>query len=260
MASQSPYRINLPAYEGPLDLLLDLIRKQEIDIHNIPIAKITEQYLDYLHQLEKLDIDVSADFIYMAATLIHIKSKMLLPPDPLAGPEGQEDPREELVHRLLEHEKFKNAAQLLYQKQQVEDHVWSKPDRTLYVGDEVEGELVVSLVDLVKVFSQVLERRKEVAKFSLRHETVTIAQMMDRLRHRLIASEDPVSLIEFFENCETRNAMIVALLAVLEMVRMQAILLVQSELFADICLRKHKMFDAVFAGPDAMSKIEEQYL
>ena len=85
----SPYRINLPAYEGPLDLLLDLIRKQEMDIHNIPIAKITEQYLDYLHQLEKFDIDVSADFIYMAATLIHIKSKMLLPADPLAGPEGR---------------------------------------------------------------------------------------------------------------------------------------------------------------------------
>lgn len=260
MASQSPYRINLPVYEGPLDLLLDLIRKQEMDIHNIPIAKITEQYLDYLHQLEKLDIDVSGDFIYMAATLIHIKSKMLLPPDPLAGPDAQEDPREELVHRLLEHEKFKNAAQLLYQKQQIEDHVWSKPDRTLYVGDDVEGELVVSLVDLVKVFSQVLERRKEVAKFSLRHETVTIAQMMDRLRQRLIANEDPVSLTEFFEGCETRNAMIVALLAVLEMVRMQAILLVQSELFADIRLRKHKMFDAVFAGPDAMAKIEEQYL
>ena len=149
----SPYRINLPVYEGPLDLLLDLIRKQEMDIHNIPIAKITEQYLDYLHQLEKLDIDVSADFIYMAATLIHIKSKMLLPPDPLAGPEEQEDPRDELVHRLLEHEKFKNAAQLLYQKQQIEDHVWSHPDRTLYAGEEVEGELVVSLVDLVKVFS-----------------------------------------------------------------------------------------------------------
>lgn len=260
MASQSPYRINLPVYEGPLDLLLDLIRKQEMDIHNIPIAKITEQYLDYLHQLEKLDIDVSGDFIYMAATLIHIKSKMLLPPDPLAGPDAQEDPREELVHRLLEHEKFKNAAQLLYQKQQIEDHVWSKPDRTLYVGDDVEGELVVSLVDLVKVFSQVLERRKEVAKFSLRHETVTIAQMMDRLRQRLIANEEPVSLIEFFEGCQTRNAMIVALLAVLEMVRMQAILLVQSELFADIRLRKHKMFDAVFAGPDAMAKIEEQYL
>ncbi|MGH9735190.1 MAG: segregation and condensation protein A [Candidatus Acidiferrales bacterium] len=260
MASQPQYQVNLPVYEGPLDLLLDLIRKQQMDIHNIPIAKITEQYLDYLHRLETFDIDVSADFIYVAATLIHIKSKMLLPPDPLAGPDAQEDPRDELVHRLLEHEKFKNAAQLLYQKQQIEDHVWSKPDRTLYVGDEVEGELVVSLVDLVKVFSQVLERRKEVAKFSLRHETVTIAQMMDRLRQRLIANEEAVSLIEFFESCDTRNAMIVALLAVLEMVRMQAVLLVQSELFADIRLRKHKMFDAVFAGPDAMAKIEEQYL
>ncbi|MGA7636127.1 MAG: segregation/condensation protein A [Candidatus Acidiferrales bacterium] len=256
----SPYRINLPVYEGPLDLLLDLIRKQEMDIHNIPIAKITEQYLDYLHQIEKLDIDVSADFIYMAATLIHIKSKMLLPVDPLLAGEEQQDPRDELVHRLLEHEKFKNAAQLLYQKQQIEDHLWSHPDKSLYGGDEVQGELVVSLVDLVKTFQQVLERRKEVPKFELKHDQVSIAQMMDRLRHRLIATDDPVSLIEFFETCETKNAMIVALLAVLEMVRMQAVLLVQSDLFEDIRLRKHKMFDAVFAGPDAMSQIEEQYL
>ena len=149
----SPYHIHLPIYEGPLDLLLDLIRKQEMDIHNIPIAKITGQYLDYLHKLEQLDIDVSADFIYMAATLIHIKSKMLLPADPLAGPEEQEDPRDELVHRLVEHEKFKNAAQLLHQKQQIEEHVWSQPDRSLYDGEEVEGELVVSLVDLVKSLS-----------------------------------------------------------------------------------------------------------
>jgi segregation and condensation protein A len=258
-ASPTPYRINLPAYEGPLDLLLDLIRKQELDIHNIPIAKVTEQYLDYLHQLEKLDIDVSADFIYMAATLIHIKSKMLLPADPLAGQEEQ-DPRDELVHRLLEHEKFKNAAQLLYEKQQIEAHVWSRPDRALYTGDAIEGEMVVSLVDLIQTFHQVLERRKSVTKFELHHETVTIAQMMDLLRQRLTGTDDPVSLIEFFETCATRNAMIVALLAVLEMVRMQAVILVQSELFADIGLRKHKMFDAVFAGPDAMSKIEEQYL
>ncbi len=256
----SPYRINLPIYEGPLDLLLDLIRKQEMDIHDIPIARVTEQYLDYLHQLEKLDIDVSGDFIYMAATLIHIKSKLLLPVDPMGGPEEQQDPRDELVHRLIEHEKFKNAAQLLYQKQQIEANVWSHPDRTLYTGDEVQGELVVSLVDLVKTFQQILERRKEVPKFELRHESVTIAQMMDRMRQRLIATDDPISMIEFFESCDTRNAMIVALLAVLEMVRMQAVILVQSELFEDIRLRKHRMFDAVFAGPDAMSKIEEQYL
>jgi len=255
----SPYRVNLPVYEGPLDLLLDLIRKQEMDIHNIPIAKVTEQYLDYLHQLEKLDIDLSADFIYMAATLIHIKSKMLLPADPLAPPEDQ-DPRGELVHRLLEHEKFKNAAQMLYQKQQIEDHVWSQPDRSLYTGDAVEGEMAVTLVDLVKTFQEILQRRKAIPKFELRHESVTIAQMMDRLRQRLIASDDPVSLIEFFDTCSTRNAMIVALLAVLEMVRMQAVILVQGALFSDIGLRKHKMFEAVFAGPDAMAKIEEQYL
>jgi segregation and condensation protein A len=256
----SPYRINLPVYEGPLDLLLDLIRKQEMDIHNIPIAKITERYLDYLHQLENLDIDVSADFIYMAATLIHIKSKMLLPVDPLLAGEEPQDPRDELVHRLLEHEKFKNAAQLLYQKQQVEDHVWSHPDKSLYGGDEVQGELVVSLVDLVKTFQQVLERRREAPKFELKHDQVSIAQMMDRLRQRLIADDGPVSLVEFFESCETRHAMIVAVLAVLEMVRMQAVLLVQSALFEDIRLRKHKMFEAVFAGPDAMAQIEQQYL
>src|SRR6202020_1317447 len=132
MAAPSPYRINLAVFEGPLDLLLDLIRKQEMDIHDIAISKITEQYLDYLHQLEKLDINVSADFIYMAATLIHIKSKMLLPADPLAGSEEEIDPRDDLVHKLLEHEKFKNAAQLLYQKQQIEANVWSRPDRALY--------------------------------------------------------------------------------------------------------------------------------
>ena len=119
------YKVQLESYEGPLDLLLDLIRKQEIDIHNIPISKITGQYLEYLHKLDELNIDVSADFIYMAATLIYIKSRTLLPHDPLAEPDLAEDPRADLVHRLLEHEKFKNAAQMLYEKQQIEDHTWS---------------------------------------------------------------------------------------------------------------------------------------
>ncbi len=263
----TPYNVRLEMYEGPLDLLLDLIRKQEIDIHNIPIAKITGQYLEYLHQLEQLDIDVSSDFIYMAATLIYIKSKMLLPPDPLAGPEEQLDPRMELVHRLLEHEKFKNAAQMLYQRQQIEDHVWSRPDRTLYEGEEAEGELVVSLVDLVKVFQQVLERRREFAKIELSHEQFTVAQMMEQLRKALVASDDGVRLVGFFEACPSRHAMIVAFLAVLELVRLQAVLLVQDQMFGEILLRKHKMFDTVFSGdagkPGAsatLKGIDEQYL
>jgi segregation and condensation protein A len=252
----SPYKIHLDMYDGPLDLLLDLIKKQEIDIHNIPIAKITGQYLDYLHKLEQLDMDISADFIYMAATLIYIKSKMLLPPDPLAGPEDLEDPRAELVHRLVEHEKFKSAAQLLHQRQQIEENVWSRPDRSLYEGQEVEGELIVSLVDLVKVFQQVLERRKEIVKIELHHDQFTVAQMMELLRVQLVASEDGVELISFFESCASRHAMIVALLAVLELVRLQAILLVQQELFSQIRLKKHKLFDVVFAGGESIGDLQ----
>src|SRR5580700_8591203 len=213
----APYNVHVPAYEGPLDLLLDLIRKQEMDIHNIPIATITGQYLEYLHKLEQLDMDISADFIYMAATLILIKSKMLLPADPLAGPEEQGDPRAELVYRLVEHEKCKNAAQLLNQKQQIEAHVWSRPDMSLYQGEEVEGELVVSLVDLVRVFQQVLERRKQVTRIELRHDQVTVAQMMEALRAQLMASDEGVELAAFFDSCPSRSAMICALLAVLEL-------------------------------------------
>jgi segregation and condensation protein A len=267
----APYSVRLEAYEGPLDLLLDLIRKQEIDIHNIPISRITGQYLDYLHKLEELDIDVSADFLYMAATLILIKSKMLLPADPLAGPEEEIDPRAELVHRLVEHEKFKNAAQLLYQKQQLEAHVWSRPDLSLYDTEGTEPELVVSLVDLVRVFQQVLERRKQVTKIELHHDQFTVADLMKALRGRLLAAEDGVELVEFFESCPSRGAMICALLAVLEMVRLQAVVLAQKEIFGAIFLRKHKMFDAVFSGEGSsgeggaegeaqpMNDINEQY-
>ena len=245
----TPYKIHIDnTYDGPLDLLLDLIRKQEMDIHNIPIAKITGQYLEYLHKLEQLDIDVSADFIYMAATLILIKSKMLLPADPLAGPDEQIDPRGELVHRLVEHEQFKSAAQLLYQKQQLEAHVWSKPDLSLYEAEDTQGELVVSLVDLVRVFQQVLERRKEVTKIELRHDTFTVEQMMQVLRAQLVAAEEGLELVAFFESCPSRSAMICALLAVLELVRLQAIVLAQTENFGAIFVRKHKMFDLVFAG------------
>src|SRR5262249_37869898 len=200
-------------------------------------------------------------FIYMAASLIYIKSKMLLPPDPLATPEEQAaDPRAELVQRLVEHEKFKNAAQLLYQKQQIEENVWSKPDKSLYNDEGTEGELVVSLMDLVRVFQTVLERRKEVARIDLQHEQFTVAQMMAQLRTQILASEDnTVNLIRFFEACPSRNAMIVAFLAVLEMVKMQTVALVQEKQFGEILVRKHKMFDAVFDENGAVRQVDEEY-
>lgn len=256
----APYRVQLEVYEGPLDLLLDLIRKQDIDIHDIPISRITGQYLEYLEKLEKLDLDVSADFIQMAATLIYIKSKMLLPADPLAGPEQAEDPRAELVHRLLEHEKFKSAAQVLREKQQLEAHVWSNPDRSLYDDPGAEGEMVVSLVDLVKVFQQVLERRRQVQRIELQHEPFTVAQMIERLRAGLVAGADGgLELVQFFEDCPSRHAMIVAFLAVLELVRLGAVLVVQENLFAPIRLRRHRDFDAVFARGGPLAEIDEQY-
>jgi segregation and condensation protein A len=256
----SPYKIQIPIFEGPLDLLLDLIKKQEMNIHDIPISKITSQYLDYLHQLEQLDVDVSAEFIYMAATLIFIKSKMLLPPDPLASVEEQAaDPREELVQRLIEHEKFKSAAQLLYQKQQIEENVWSKPDKSLYDDKGAEGELVVSLVDLVRVFQHVLERKKEVTRLEFQHETFTVAQMMAQLRGQILSSAtNSISLVQFFEACPSRHAMIVAFLAVLEMVKLQAVLLVQEKQFGDIFIRRAKAFDLAFDESGAL-RIDAEY-
>ena len=152
--SDYPFAVSVSdVYEGPLDLLLDLIRKQDIDIYDIPIATITAQYLAYVEHLKELDVNVAAEFIYMAAVLIHIKSKMLLPRDPDAPPGEQEDPRAELVNRLIEHEKFKSAAQMLLQKQQIEDAVWSNPALKEFIDAEgTEPEIAADVIDLVKTF------------------------------------------------------------------------------------------------------------
>src|SRR5262252_9324721 len=172
-------------YEGPLDLLLDLIRKQDIDIYDIPIAKITAQYLAYVEKIRELDVNVAAEFIYMAAVLIHIKSKMLLPRDPLAPADAIDDPRSELVNRLLEHEKFKSAAQMLLQKQQIEDAVWSNPAMKEFVDAEgTEPELAADVIDLVKTFQQILDRARNRPILQMDEESVTVAQMIEYLRRR----------------------------------------------------------------------------
>src|SRR6202142_4514528 len=148
-------------YDGPLDLLLDLIRKQDIDIYDIPIARITQQYLNYVETMKGFDVDVAAEFIYTASLLIHIKSKMLLPRDP-AGPGAEEDPRLELVNRLLEHERFKTAAQMLLQKQQIEEAVWSNPALKEFRDAEgTEPEMATDVVDLVRTFQQILDRARQ---------------------------------------------------------------------------------------------------
>jgi segregation and condensation protein A len=252
--SEYPFAITVrDVYEGPLDLLLDLIRKQDIDIYDIPIAKITAQYLAYVEKLRELDVNVAADFIYMAAVLIHIKSKLLLPRDPDAPTDTEDDPRSELVNRLLEHEKFKSAAQMLMQKQQIEDAVWSNPSIKEFMDAEgTEPEIAADVIDLVKTFQQILERARSRPLLQVDEETVTVGQMIEYLQRRLTLEDRPISLKQLLRNVHSRPALVCMFLALLEMVRLQAIQLWQDRLFGDILLRKHVGFETVMAEQAAV--------
>jgi segregation and condensation protein A len=252
--SDFPFAVSVGlVYEGPLDLLLDLIRKQNIDIYDIPIAKITAQYLAYVEKLKELDVNVAAEFIYMAAVLIHIKSKMLLPRDPAVASEAQDDPRSELVNRLIEHEKFKSAAQMLLQKQQIEDAVLSNPALKEFINDEgTEPELAADVIDLVKTFQQILDRARERPMIQVDEETVTVGQMIEFLKRRLSFEDRPVRLKQMLRNIESRQALVCMFLALLELVRLQAIQLKQDRMFGEILLRKHEGFEAVMAEQAAV--------
>ena len=247
--SDFPFAVSVGTiYEGPLDLLLDLIRKQDIDIYDIPIAKITAQYLAYVEKLRELDVNVAADFVYMAAVLIHIKSKMLLPRDPAIASEEQEDPRAELVNRLIEHEKFKSAAQMLMQKQQIEDAVRSNPAIKEFMDAEgTEPEIAADVIDLVKTFQQILERARNRPMIQVDDEQVTVAQMIEYLKRRLALEDRPIRLKQLLRNIDSRQTLVCVFLALLELVRLQAIQLRQDRLFGEILVRKHVGFEAVMS-------------
>ena len=252
--SDSPFAVSVTdVYEGPLDLLLDLIRKQDIDIYDIPIARITAQYLAYVEKIRELDVNVAADFIYMAAVLIHIKSKMLLPRDPSAKAEELEDPRTELGNRLLEHEKFKSAAQMLLQKQQIEDAVLTNPSLKEFIDAEgTEPEMAADVIDLVKTFQQILERVRTRPVINVDEETVTVGQMIDYLRRRLSLEDRPIRLKQLLMRVPSRQALVCMFLALLEMVRLQAIQVRQDQMFGEIAVRKHTGSDAVIAEQGAV--------
>jgi segregation and condensation protein A len=245
--SASPFSVVVgEVYDGPLDLLLDLIRKQDIDIYDIPIAKITAQFLSYVERLKQTDVDAAGDFIYTAALLIHIKSRMLLPRSPAEAAEGEgEDPRRELVERLLEHERFKNAAQMLRQKQQIEEATWSRPALHEFQDEGTEPEIAADTVDLVRVFREVLERVKQRPVLNVDDESVTVGQMIDYLRRRLTMEDRPLPLSQMLRNARSERAVICMFLALLELVRLQAILLRQERNFGDILVKKHTGFEQV---------------
>jgi segregation and condensation protein A len=232
-------------YDGPLDLLLDLIRKQDIDIYDIPIAKITAQYLQYVENMTQLDVDIAAEFIYTASLLIHIKSKMLLPRDPDATGE-LEDPRMELVNRLLEHERFRTAAQMLLQKQQIEEAVWTNPALKEFRDAEgAEPELAADVVDLVKTFQQILNRARTKPAFDVEEDSVSVSQMIDYVRRRLSLEEKPIRLKSLLRTLRSRTSLVCAFLAILELIRLQAVLARQDNVFGEIVLKKHTNFDTL---------------
>jgi segregation and condensation protein A len=243
--SAFPFSVSVgQVYEGPYDLLLDLVRRQNIDIYDIPIAKITAQFLAYVEHLKASDVDTAGEFIYMSALLIHIKSKMLLPRSPLESQGDADDPRRELVERLLEHERFRSAAQMLQQKRQLEEATWTNPGiREFLQSGEDDQEIAADTLDLVRVFREVIERAKNRPVLDVEEDAVTVRQMIDFIRRRLMMEDRPVALSKLLSNTRSVNAIIAMFLALLELVRLQAILLRQDRGFSEIYIKKNEQFE-----------------
>ncbi len=223
--------IKLQSFEGPLDLLVHLIKKHQINVYDIPISLVTKQYLEYLNILQELNLDVASEFLVMAATLIHIKSKMLLPrPETAAGdPTEEEDPRDALVRRLLEHQHFKAAAELLHDKETLRSAQWARPDSRMedIAGDDYEPEIEVDLFTLLTAFKQVLERARERPPMALPPEQISIETRIDQLLGRL-SETAACGFEDLFDDVAGRTDTIVTFLAILEMIRLKLVRVFQA--------------------------------
>ena len=235
---ESGYEVTLPTFHGPLDLLLHLLKKNEIDIYDIPIVTITEQYTAYLDAMEELNLEVAADYIYMAAVLIHIKSQMLLPRDENA--EGQvEDPRAELVNRLLEYQRFKQVAETFAELDVVRMGVWPRPAVKLPEAEAAEIDMSeVSLFDLIDAFRNALTRYKlnHPQSIELKRVQHKVSDKMAELYAKL-KEKSPIRLQWFLEGRD-REELIAVFLATLELVRLGGISLQQGDLFGDILVAR----------------------
>lgn len=235
------FPVRLSNFEGPLDLLLHLIKEHELDIHDIPIAIITAQYLQAIALMRELDLDVAGEFLVMAATLIHIKSRMLLPrPDTAALVEGDvEDPRDALVRRLLEHEKFKAAAGLLHEREQLRAAQWLRPDGRVagLAGDEYEPEIEVDLFSLMHAFQAVVRRLKERPNVLLPPSEIPVELRIEQMLARLSDTE-AIGFDELFAEVKDRRGLIVTFLALLEMIRLKLVRVFQAGAFGPIRVYK----------------------
>lgn len=250
--SQETFVVNLEQYEGPLDALLELIKAQRIDILDIPVASLTEQYLESLRRAESLNVELNAEFVLMAATLVHIKSKMLLPTTPRVDEDTPEDPRENLVKLLLEREKFVQAAHMLGEKRVIEENVWTTAAADALADDDGETELQVSLFDLVQTFGEVLERLENQPVVEMPEESVSVASRIRFLKNLLQSDDQPVRLRDVLLRQRAPRAVIATFLALLEMVKAQAIEIRQNKLFGEVVIRKHANFDQAFRSGELL--------
>jgi len=230
------YKIHLDKFEGPLDLLLYLIKKDDIDICDIPIATVTDQYMQYIEMMKMLDLDIVGDFLVMAATLMQIKSKMLLPPDPLAGPEAV-DPRQELVDRLKEYEQFKLIAEGLKSKEIFRQNLFGRlvDEEKLKELKEDSQEVLIeaTLFDLINALSEALKQIPEKKDYQISQEEYTVEGKIHELLHMLM--ETPrLNLIELFKRSSSKKEVICTFVAVLELTRLKEIMIVQQRQFEDI--------------------------
>lgn len=245
------YKVKLNVFEGPLDLLLFLIKKEKIDIYDIPIVSVTKQYLEYLEILRLLDLDVAGDFLVMASTLLYIKSKMLLPKEELPEDEiEEEDPRDELVRRLLEYRKYKDAAEQLKEKLDINKSIYNRRGEGLdgkIISDDGTEYFEASLFDLITSFRKVLKKVPKSEFHQVVKDRYSVNDKMHTIFH-MLAKGARVNFVSLFSRSEDKDEAIVTFLAVLELIKMQEILIVQKEVFSGIEIMRH---------PDVMKEVPD---
>ena len=229
------YKVKLEVFEGPLDLLLYLIKKEELNITDIPIAKITDQYLEYLELMQLLDLDIAGEFLVMAATLMHIKSQMLLPSGQANQEEAEEDPRAELVRRLLEYKKFKEAASQLAQMESQQKRLFSRVGALQPEGSAISKETLVeaSLFDLITAFTKVLKDIPKNVFLEVVKDEFTVSQKMHDILHMMVEKQS-IFFLDLFKAAKYKTEMITIFLALLELIRLKAVVIKQALLFGDI--------------------------
>jgi len=237
------YKVKLDIFEGPLDLLLYLIKKNDMDIADIPIAQITEQYMEYIEMMKMLDLEVVGEFLVMAATLMQIKSRMLLPPDPTAEEEEEEDPRADLMKRLQEYKVFKEIAEQLKEKARLRQDLYPRhvdPQTLEEMKDDArEVYFEANLFDLINAFTQALRKVKKENTYTIKEEEFTVEDKIHEILHTLLKKQI-VNLNEFFSQAKSKIEVIVTFMAILELIRLKEIKAMQKRAFADIEVMRNK--------------------